>query len=100
MRTRTNAEWQTLYHTRWKAPFAHLPKHVRAKLVRGCIGKAVYDSVEEALPVIAEMPARPGMYLKAYSCPLCGCIHIGNSSTPNTMPQRAIDPNKSIDAAS
>jgi hypothetical protein len=46
MRTRTNAEWQTLYHTRWKAPFAHPPKHVRAKLVRGCIGKAVYDSLD------------------------------------------------------
>ena len=101
MKTRSNDEWEREYRQVWRWPFAHLPKEIRAKLVRGCRGKAVYISVEEALPVMKDMPVRPGLYLKAYLCPLCfedtggvkvPCFHIGNSRTPNTMPERAIDP--------
>lgn len=95
-----------MYNQYWRWPFVHLPKEIRAKVVRGCRGKAVYDSPEEALPVIAAMPLRKGLYLKAYCCPLCFdfdlrndevthklCWHIGNSRTANTLPERAIDPN-------
>src|ERR1700677_4835008 len=95
MKTRSNDEWEYQYRQVWRWPFAHLPKEIRAKLVRGCRGKAVYISVQEALPVIAAMEPRPGFYLKAYWCPLCKeGFHIGNSRTPNTMPERAIDPTK------
>jgi hypothetical protein len=108
MKTRTNTEWEVLYRTRWRGPFAHLPKAIRAKLVRGCQGKAVYESVEEALPIIAALPVRNGMFIRAYKCPLCyemawvngeityiPCYHIGNSRNSQHMPERAINPNKS-----
>jgi hypothetical protein len=95
MKKLTNAEWEHLYRTVWKIPFAHLPKEIRGKLVRGCVGKTLYESREEALPVIAEMPVHRGYYLMAYFCPLCKSgFHVGNSRTPNTMPERAIDPKK------
>jgi hypothetical protein len=110
MKTRSNAEWERLYRLLWRGPFAHLPKYVRAKLVRGCRGKAVYESVEEALPVITQMPAREGLYLHAYRCPICwdfqrvdgeivyrACYHIGNSRSPRFVPERAIDPKKTFD---
>lgn len=108
MKTRTNKEWEFLYRRFWRQPFAELPKELRAKLVRGCQGKAVYESCEEALKVIAELPIRAGLYLKAYSCPLCyeyievdGVrvmrygIHIGNSRDANQIPARAIRPTRS-----
>ena len=78
MRTRTMREWKYLYVTEWRHVFAHLPKEDRAKLVRGCIGKAVYDSRSEAERVIDRLPLRPGELLGAYECPLCGGIHTGN----------------------
>lgn len=97
MITRSRKEWEHLYRHVWRPPIHHLPKEIRAKLVRGCFGKDAYESAEEALPIIAEMPVRPGLYLKAYKCPLCkDWWHIGNSRTPNTMPERAIDANRNI----
>lgn len=106
MKTRTNTEWEFFYRMVWRKPFAHLPKEIRAKLVRGCRGKAVYNSPEEALPVIAMMPLRDGFYIKCYKCGLCfevengkrkDCWHIGNSRTANTLGARAIDAKKVID---
>lgn len=94
MYQRSNKEWEHLYRTVWRLPFAGLSKKLRAKLVRGCQGKDVYTSPEEALPIIAEMEVRPGFYIKCYSCQLCGQFHIGNSRTANTLPERLIVPNK------
>jgi len=78
MRTRNLREWKQLYETQWRHVFAHLPRQERAKLVRGCIGKALYDSHHEAERVIDRLPLRPGELLGAYDCPLCGEIHTGN----------------------
>ena len=78
MRTRNMREWKQLYETQWRPVFAHLPKQERAKLVRGCMGKAIYDSRDEAERVIDRLPLRPGELLGAYDCPLCGDIHTGN----------------------
>jgi hypothetical protein len=78
MRTRDMREWKHLYQTVWRALFAHLPKAERAKLVRGCRGKAIYDSRDEAEQVIDRLTLRPGKLLGAYDCPLCGDIHTGN----------------------
>lgn len=107
MKTRTNKEWEFLYRRFWRQPFAELPKEIRAKLVRGCQGKACYESCEEALKVIAEMPIRGDFYLHAYECPLCYSfeevdgvrvmrrgIHIGNSRNANQVPARAIRPQR------
>jgi hypothetical protein len=78
MRQRTVREWSMLYESIWRRPFAHLSKIDRAKLVRACKGKDVYDSRQEAAAVIAELPLRPGYLLGSYDCPLCGGIHLGN----------------------
>jgi hypothetical protein len=78
MLTRTWKEWKRLYDSQWRAPFAHLPREARARLVRGCAGKAVYESNDEALAVVARLPLNPGELLGSYDCPLCGGIHTGN----------------------
>jgi hypothetical protein len=78
MRTLTTKEWAELYKSLWRAPLLHLSKEARAKLVRGCKGKAIYDTHEEAAAVIETLPLRGGHYLGAYDCPLCGGIHAGN----------------------
>lgn len=90
MYRRSSKEWETMYRTVWRLPFAGLSKELRAKLVRGCHGKDVYESPEEAEPIIAQMPVRSGLYIKCYSCQLCGQFHIGNSRNANTLPQRLI----------
>jgi len=82
MRTRTMREWKHLYESQWRAAFAHLPKEERARLVRGCLGKAVYDSRSEVERVIDRLPLRPGQLLGVYDCPLCGDIHTGNRKYP------------------
>ncbi len=99
MYRRTNSEWQKLYETLWRRPFAGLSKELRAKLVRGCRGKDVYQSPEEAEPIIAQMKVRPPLYLKCYACTLCHGYHIGNSRNANTLPQRLIVARKPIDLA-
>lgn len=78
MRVLTIKEWVRLYESEWRRPLAHLPKAERAKLVRGCKGKAIYDSPEEAAAVVATLPLRPGYLVGAYDCPVCGSIHVGN----------------------
>ena len=78
MRTLRIAEWAKLYKREWRPAVAHLSKDVRAKLVRACMGKAIYESHEEAQQLIATMPLRDGRYLGAYDCALCGGIHTGN----------------------
>lgn len=55
-------------------------KVTRKKLVRGCCGKPQCDSYEEAMVIVAELPARPGRYLHAYLCPICKFWHWGNTS--------------------
>lgn len=79
---RTNQEWEMLYRSRWREPFAHLSKELRGKLVRGCRGKACYQSRCEAAAIMATLPKRGRMFLNCYKCRLCGDIHIGNSRTP------------------
>jgi hypothetical protein len=78
MRQRTVREWSMLYESMWRRPFAHLSKLDRAKLVRACKGKDVYDSHDEAEAAIAALPLRPGYLLGSYDCPLCAGIHLGN----------------------
>lgn len=62
----------------WRPPYAHLSKEDRAKLVRDCKGKDVYESPAEAYAAAETMTLRPGYYISVYECPLCGGIHIGN----------------------
>ena len=78
MRTRSLREWKQLYEKQWRPVFAHLPKEDRAKLVRGCMGKAIYETNAEAERIIDTLTLRPGELLGAYECPLCEGIHTGN----------------------
>lgn len=108
MKTLTTKEWGFLYKRFWRQPFENWSKESRARLVRACMGKAIYDSYEEALKVIAGMPIRPGFYLKAYECQLCfryvevdgvrvlrRGIHIGNSRIANQLPSPSVTQLKS-----
>lgn len=64
MRTLRTREWAQLYHSVWKPRIAHLSKEQRAKLVRGCMGKAIYDDDAEAQLLIATLPLREGFNAK------------------------------------
>src|ERR1700721_401209 len=77
MRTRSLREWKQLYEKQWRPVFAHLPKEDRAKLVRGCMGKAIYDTNAEAERIIDTLTLRRGELLGSYECPLCAGIHTG-----------------------
>ena len=90
MRTLSAKEWGRRYRAEWRARFAHLPKEQRAKLVRGCMGKAIYDSHDEALAVVERLPLRPGELLGAYDCPLCRGIHTGNRKYLYWKPARRL----------
>ena len=80
MKTLRIAEWCKLYQTLWRAPFAQLTKEERCKIVRGCKGKAIYESYAEANAVVPNLPSRGKLIrVHAYTCPLCGGIHIGNT---------------------
>jgi hypothetical protein len=81
MNTITNREWIKWYETVGRKPIAHLSKEQRKRIVRGCQGKVVYSSHEEAKPVVDSLPLIDGMFPRSYRCQLCHGIHIGNSAT-------------------
>jgi len=85
VKTLTRKEWTKLYTTVWRKPFAHMPKELRQRLVRGCQGKALYESFSEALKTVKALPPIDGKYAGAYRCPLCIGIHIGNSKDPRPI---------------
>lgn len=90
MKTLRTREWGLLYKTIFRPPIAHLPDGERSKLVRGCKGKVIYDSYEEAEPVVIQLPPRPGKgHPHAYTCPLCKGIHIGNTIKKREYPMMA-----------
>ncbi len=78
MRTLKASEWAQLYQV-WRVPYAHLPKEDRARVVRGCAKKVLYDSRQEALSVADNLPLRRGMVPSVYPCDICKSFHIGNT---------------------
>ena len=62
MNTITNREWIKWYQTVGRKPIAHLSKEQRKRIVRGCQGKVVYSSHEEAKPVVDSLPLIDGMF--------------------------------------
>lgn len=79
MKTLRGREWAEMYKTVWRIPFADWDKERRVKLVRGCIGKAQYDTWKEAKAIMDTLPPRDGVMLNVYRCRLCGEFHVGNS---------------------
>lgn len=78
MITLTKKEWTPIYRA-WKAKHPNTTKAWRAKFVRGCLGKAGYETMQEAVRVRAELPRRGGLYVNIYFCRVCEHLHIGNS---------------------
>lgn len=79
MKTLTNRQWAEAYNALWRKPFENFPKEYRKGLVRGCKGKAQYESWDEAKRVAFTLPPREGLEIKIYRCKLCTWIHIGNT---------------------
>ena len=76
MHTLLRKEWEHLYRTVWRAPFAHLPKYERGVLVRGCRGKAVFDLRADAQNMVRILQPEGKLRLGVYCCPLCRAFHI------------------------
>jgi len=71
-------EWDQLYKAVWREPFAHLSKAERGKLVRGCRGKPIFDSFDEAFELLEVLQPNAKLRLRVYGCLLCKRIHIAN----------------------
>jgi hypothetical protein len=78
MKRLTGKEWEQLYRAIWRKPYAHLSKEERRQLVLGCRSKVHYSSPDEAREMLRILQPRGKLQLSAYSCPLCGGIHISN----------------------
>jgi hypothetical protein len=76
MRTLTCKEWEQLYRSRWRVPYADLTKEERGRLVQLCRGRVVFDNAEEARDILRLMQPRGTLNLAAYACPLCHGIHV------------------------
>jgi hypothetical protein len=76
MRTVTRKEWEQLYRSRWRVPYSDLTKEERGRLVQGCRGRVVFDSVGEAHEILRLMQSGGTQNLAAYTCPLCHGIHV------------------------
>jgi hypothetical protein len=100
MHTLSSKEWEHLYRTVWRARFAHLSKSERAKLVRICRGKAVFDCMEEARSMLRILQPEGKLSVCAFCCPLCQHFHVAdrrvitayrrvlkNDSSPASSPQ-------------
>lgn len=74
----TRKEWKKLYEA-WRPPYAHLPKEVRVRIVRGCAGKVLYEIWAEAHTVAVRLPGREGKQVSIYRCDICRHYHIGNT---------------------
>lgn len=89
MRTLRIKEWKLLYAT-WKEANPGLCgdafKWKRHNLVRGCRGKALYDTYAEAMRIVVELPLRQGKVLHAYRCEICLSWHVGNTSRVKVPP--------------
>src|SRR5215469_4335815 len=78
MRTLTPKEWNHLYKSTWRRPYAHLTKEERGSLVRACRARAVFDSCKEAHDMMRLLQPHGRLNLCAYTCCLCQGIHIGS----------------------
>jgi hypothetical protein len=78
MRSLTRKDWEHLYKSRWRVPYAYLTKEERGLLVRACRGRVVFDSVEEARDMLRFLQPQGRLNLAAYTCPLCHGIHVVN----------------------
>ena len=76
MRTLTRKEWEHLYRSRWRVPYADLTKEERGRLVQACRGRVVFDSAKEARDILRFMQPGGTQNLAAFTCPLCHGIHI------------------------
>src|SRR5215472_2327558 len=81
MHTLLRKEWEHLYRTVWREPFAHLSKSERAKLVSACRGKAVFESLGEAQKMRRILQPEGRLRLGVYCCPLCHYFHIASRRT-------------------
>jgi hypothetical protein len=78
LHTLSAREWDLLYRTAWREPFAHLSKPERGKLVQGCRGKSVFDSFEEAHAMLRTFQPTGKLRQGAYQCPLCHKLHVAD----------------------
>ena len=78
MRSLTRKEWEHLYRSLWRAPYADLTKQELGRLVLACRGRVVFDSAEEARDMSRFLQPRGRLNLAAYTCPLCHGVHIIN----------------------
>ena len=89
MRTLRFKEWKTVYEA-WKQANPDMCgdefKLKRQKVVRGCRGKALYDSYAEAMRIVVELPLREGKVLHAYKCQICAAWHVGNTAMVKVPP--------------
>jgi hypothetical protein len=76
MRILSSSQWDGFYRTMWREGLAHLSKAERGKLVQGCRGKTIFDSVEEARLMLRVIQPSGKLRIGAYSCPLCHHVHI------------------------
>jgi hypothetical protein len=87
MRTLTMREWQIIYRE-WRKQYAHLPKRARGWIVRGCRGKALYETKEEAEGIAASLDRRGTKMISIYPCDVCAAWHIGNTDNDPGRPNR------------
>jgi len=78
MHTLLSKEWEHLYRTVWRAPFDHLSKLERGKLVLSCRGRTAFDSVGEARKMLRILQPEGKLRLSSYCCPLCHHVHIAD----------------------
>ena len=74
----TGKEWDQLYRSIWRQPYAHWSKEERRRLVLGCRNKVHYSSRDEACTMLRVLQPKGKLQLCVYSCPLCRAIHITN----------------------
>lgn len=87
MRTLTMREWQIIYRE-WRKQYSHLPKRARGRIVRGCRGKVLYESREEAEGIAAILDRRGTKMISMYPCDICSAWHIGNTDHDPGRPNR------------
>jgi hypothetical protein len=93
VKTLTRSEWRALYDA-WRKPYAHLPKPSRRWVVKGCMGKALYETREEAEKLAATLPPRGDLACSVYPCDICSHFHIGNTKGQPSTPNRIIEGHK------
>jgi hypothetical protein len=77
-----------MLYEKWRPAYAHLPAKARGRIVRGCIGKAMYETKAEAEAVAKGLPPREPLKISVYPCDVCKSWHVGNTMSTPGMPNR------------